>query len=228
MQRNVSGIERVASIAAGAALLAWAARRGTPRRLPTTITALGLLGRGAAGYCPINAATGRGRRRDHARRALAGSRGIRVVESTTIDAPAWTLYDFWRQLENLPQIVPQIDRVDVVDDTRSHWTMRGPAGVTLEWDARIINDIPGEKIAWESLPGSDIASAGSITFTPVGRGRTKVGVLLQYDPPGGKLGAALASIMGRAPAADVREGLRRVKQLIELGSAPGPVAAVER
>ena len=98
--------------------------------------------------------------------------------------------------------------------------MRGPAGVKVSWDARIVNEIPNEKIGWESLPGSDVASAGSVTFRPLRRGGTEIRVVMQYDPPAGKLGASLAWLLGRNPSADVRESLRALKRIIEAGETP--------
>jgi len=228
MQKNVGDIERIASVTAGAALLVLAAHRTTRRRIPTAVTALGLLARGATGYCPVNAATGRGRRRDDPRLALSGNRGVRIAERTTIRATVDELYDFWRKAENLPRIVPHLERVETIDDVRSRWTMRGPGGVPFTWEARLINDIPGEKIAWESLPGADVVSAGSVTFTPVADDRTRVDVVLQYDPPAGKVGAAVARIVGRSPAADVRASLRGLKRWIETGDSRGGLIAVEQ
>jgi uncharacterized membrane protein len=113
-----------------------------------------------------------------------------------------------------------VERVQLLDDGRSHWIVRGPAGVPLEWDAEIINEIDGELIAWRSLPGADVASAGSVRFHSIGRHRTEVVVTLQYDPPGGKTGATLAWLSGQSPASQLRADLRRLKQLMETGEVP--------
>jgi uncharacterized membrane protein len=215
--RNVEGWERALSVLVGAGWLARAAKR---RELLSAAGALGLIARGAAGFCPVNALLGRGRRRDDTRRALAGSHGIGLREVVTIERSADDVFAFWNTPSNLPRFMGNVERVQLLDDGRSHWTVRGPAGVPLEWDAEIINEIDGELIAWRSLPGADVASAGSVRFRPHGRYRTEVTVTLQYDPPGGKAGATLAWLAGKSPASQLRADLRRLKQLLETGEVP--------
>jgi len=216
-QPNVEDWERLLSVAIGAGWLAHAARR---RHLVGAVGALGLIARGAAGFCPVNAAIGRGRRRDDTRRALGGSHGIGVREVVTIECSADDVFAFWNHPDNLPRFMRNVERVQLLDDGRSHWVVRGPAGVTLEWDAEIINEIDGELIAWRSLPGADVASAGSVRFRSRGHHRTEVTVALQYEPPGGKTGATLAWLSGQSPAAQLRADLRRLKQLMETGEVP--------
>jgi uncharacterized membrane protein len=144
-------------------------------------------------------------------------RGIRVEKSVTINATPEQLYAFWRDFENLPQFMEHLERVDVHDSTRSHWVARGPAGLSAEWDAEIINEIPNELIGWRSVEGSTIQNAGSVHFTPARDRGTEVKVVLRYDPPGGVLGAAVAKLFGEEPSMQVREDLRRLKQILEAG-----------
>jgi uncharacterized membrane protein len=219
MHRNVNDWERLISVSAGAGLLA-AAALGLSGRRPMVWTGLGLVARGLGGVCPVNAALGRDRYRDYPELALAGPRGIRVNESIVIDRPAPQLFTFWRDLRNLPHVVSHVERIDVLDDRRSHWVLRGPAGIRVSWDAEILNEVPSELIAWRSLPGSDVASAGSVRFQPTADGAaTEVRVKMQYEPPGGKLGASIAWLAGQGPAALLREDLQRFKQLLENGTA---------
>jgi uncharacterized membrane protein len=217
LSRNVNDWERVASIAAGVALVALAVKKPRWRAMAAS-TGAGLIARGAGGYCPVNHATGRGRRRDDTKEALGGSRGVRLQDGITIRRPAGELYDYWRTLERLSDIMPDLERVERLDDRRSHWVMRGPAGVTLEWDAEIINDIPGELIGWRSLPGADVASAGSVRFRQTGRG-TDVIVTLQYEPPAGKIGAGLAWLAGKGAARRLAANLKRFKDTMEARGA---------
>src|SRR5207248_1701614 len=101
---------------------------------------------------------------------------------------------------------------------RSHWIAKGPAGVRVEWDAEIINEVMDKVIGWRSLPGSEIVSAGSVNFRLVRAGRsTQVTVHLQYAPPAGRAGALFAKLFGREPSQTVREDLRRLKQHLEAG-----------
>src|SRR5262249_31062282 len=177
-----------------------------------SIGALWLIARGASGYCPVNAAVGRARRRDDTRTALGGPRGVGVRESITIEKAAQEGFDFWKDPPNLPLFMGKVKRVQLLEGGRSHWVVRGPAGVPLEWDAELINEIDGELIAWRSLAGADVASAGSVHFRPRAMTRTEVTVTLQYDPPGGKTGAMLAWLIGQSPASQLRADLQRLKQ----------------
>jgi uncharacterized membrane protein len=217
MARNLATWERGMSIGVGGALL-WFAARHEKGRAPAAAAGAGLVARGVSGYCPISAAIGRDA--SDTRSALGGSRGIRVRESVTIVRPVDELYALWRDLSRLPELLPHVERVDVLPDGRSHWVVRGPAGLRLEWDAEIINDIPNELVAWRSIDGADVVSAGSVRFTPARRGGVEVRVNLQYAPPAGKAGMWAATLLGANPARQIREDLRRLKQTLEAGGAP--------
>ena len=155
---------------------------------------------------------------DDTRTALADERGVHVRESIRLEVPLADVYRFWRRLENLPTFMTHLERVTETSDGQSHWVAVGPAGMTVEWDAEIINEIDGKLIAWRSLPGSDIVTAGSVNFDTARGGRgTEVSVHLQYAPPAGKAGALVASLLGREPSQTIREDLRRFKQLLESG-----------
>jgi uncharacterized membrane protein len=210
MRRNVGTLERVASVAAG--LLLVTATRRTRARPVAAVIGTGLLARGVTGYCPVKAAGEHGRARDDTRVALGGPRGVHVNEAVTVRAPCDEVYDFWRTLSNLPQFMSHLARVDVSSDGRSHWVAQGPAGSRVEWDAEIINDKRPELIAWRSLEGAEVASAGSVRFRPAPGGGTEIIVRLQYEPPAGKLGAWVAALFGEEPSQQIRDDLRRLKQ----------------
>jgi len=219
MRKNVDTWERALSIAVGAGLLARGIGGRDERGLSAALGAA-FVARGASGYCPVNAALGRGRARDDTREALGGERGVRVRESVTIARAPQDVYRFWRELTNLPSFMSAIDNVELLGAERSRWTTRRTAGVRWQWDAVIINDLEPELIAWQSLPGSDVASAGSVHFKPLSRGGTEVTVVMQYDAPGGKGAAALAALVGQNPVSSLREDLRRLKGILETGELP--------
>jgi uncharacterized membrane protein len=143
-----------------------------------------------------------------------------VDERIVIARPRSEVYGFWRNLENLPRFMDHLESVSVVDEERSHWVARGPAGTRVEWDAVVHNEIPNELIAWRSLKGSEVDNAGSVHFSPTENGDTEVRVVLRYDPPAGRLGAAVARLLGEDPSRQVAEDLRRLKQVVEAGE-PG-------
>ena len=217
MQRNVNDWERIASLAAASFLLwsAWKRNQRGAARTRTALTAAGLIGRAATGYCPVNAVLGRGRRRDDTRDALRGSRGTFLRERVIVRAPVEKLYSFWRDPANLPSVMPYLESVEPIDATRSHWTVAGPAGTRLEWDAQIINEVPFETIGWQSLPGADVASAGSVHFRELGSGLTEVVVTMQYDPPAGHLGASAAALAGASAGQRVQRALQEFRKAME-------------
>jgi uncharacterized membrane protein len=181
-----------------------------------------LLYRGATGHCPVYQTLGvTSEPRERRTASIPYRQGIRVDQSITVNCSPSEMYEFWRKLENLPHFLDRVLSVTPVDDKRSHWVVKGPTGKQVAWDAEIINDIPDQMIAWRSLPGSDVDTAGSVRFNPAPGGRgTEVTVELQYLPPGGIASALLAKLFGEEPEQQVREDLRRLKQLVEAGEIP--------
>ena len=222
--RNLSEVERWASVAAGAGLAIYGMSR-LKRNNGWLLAGLGglLLRRGITAHCDVYEAVGVNTSADpgDTRAALRGSRGVNVLESITINRPIEDLYRFWRNLENLPQFMSHLESVEKITDTISHWRAKGPADYIVEWDAEIHNEVPNKLIAWRSLEGADVTSAGSVNFDAAAAGRgTRVTVHMQYSPPGGKVGAAVARLFGRDAETEIREDLRRFKQLIEAGEVP--------
>lgn len=222
---NVAGAERWASALGGAALAAFGLKQIKDDRSPAgaLIAAAGgmLIARGATGHCPMYAVAGVNTADDDTRAALGGSRGVNVEEAFTINRPAEELFEIWRRFEELPRFMRHLTSVRRIDDRRTHWVAKAPAGRHVEWDAEIINEIPGELIAWRTLEGADVVSAGSVRFRPApGHRGTEVRVRLQYAPPAGKLGAVVAWLFGQEPSSTIQEDLRRFKSLMEAGEAP--------
>ncbi len=223
---NVADVERWASALGGAALTAYGIKQlrdRTPAGAALAAAGTALIVRGATGHCPMYSAAGinTAEGREDTRAALSGARGVNVEEVVTIGRPAAELYRFWRNFEQLPRFMEYLESVRQIDHRRSHWIAKAPAGRRVEWDAEIINEIPDELIGWRTLDGADVISAGSVRFVgaPGGRG-TQVRVRMQYDPPGGKLGSAIAWMFGKEPSQTVREALRHFKQLMEAGEIP--------
>ena len=144
--------------------------------------------------------------------------GIQVKKSIVINSSPEELYQFWHDFENLPRFMNHLESVRVTGERRSHWVAKAPAGKTVEWDAETTADEPNRLIAWRSLEGSDVDNSGSVRFerTPGGRG-TLVTVELEYDPPGGVIGAGVAKLFGEEPEQQIYDDLRCFKQVIETG-----------
>lgn len=209
-------VDKVAALAAGGLALLMAASRRPAVAAGLAVTSGALLYRGVTGRWPGRASS---QPPYDTRTALGGGRGVHVHESIRLERTVDEAYRFWRQLDNLPRFMSHLYSVtDEPGTTRSHWVAVGPGGLRLEWDAEIINDLPNDTLAWKSLPGADVATAGSVTFKSVRGGRsTQLTVHLQYAPPAGRAGSWVAFAFGAAPQQTVREDLRRLKQLLEAG-----------
>ena len=140
------------------------------------------------------------------------------IRAAMINRPRGELYAFWRNFNNLPLFTENVKDVHVLDDSRSEWTIAGPAGVDIALVSEITEDIPGERIAWRSSDGSDVDHEGWIEFKDNAFGRgTEVRIFISYDPPAGAVGKVVAKVMQREPRIQARRELRRFKQLMETG-----------
>lgn len=150
-------------------------------------------------------------------RAVRVGQRTRIGKAVTIDAEPEQIYAFWRGLQDLPIIFPHLGEVEPLDDLRSRWTAKGPKGTPLRWESRIIDDQPGQLLAW-ATDGGPFESDGVVHFlrAPGGRG-TEVVVEMEYHVVGGGLGRAAALGMGLEPGVELEKGLRRLKQMFEIG-----------
>lgn len=208
--------EDLVALGAGALLLLTGASKRSVLGACLIATSAPLLYRGVTGRWPVFTPND-----GNTRRALAGDRGIHVRESCRLAVPVAEVYRAWRKLEQLPRFLSHLESVSETPDGRSHWVAKGPAGTRVEWDAEIINELDNKLLAWRSLPESDVATAGAVTFDELHDGRgTQVNVDLQYAPPAGKVGAAVAWPFGREPSQTIREDLRHLKHWLEAGEVP--------
>ena len=220
---NVGQAERWASAIGGGALALYGLTRGSLGGIALALVGAALVQRGATGHCNLYDAMGYssaegGGLRNSENVSVPAGRGIKVEKSVTINRPPGELYRFWRNFENLPRFMNHLESVRVTGEGRSHWVAKAPAGRSVEWDAEIYNEKEGEMIAWRTLEGADVDSAGSVHFEQAAGGRgTFVRVVLKYDPPGGKLGALVARLFGESPEQQIVEDLGRFKQLMETG-----------
>jgi len=216
---NVGEVERLASLVAGGALALYGLARRTPGSLVLALFCGGLLYRGATGRCPAYQALGVNTAEKHpASTAVPAGHGLKVSRSIIVLRPASELYRYWRNFENLPRVMRHLETVDVLSPTRSHWVAKGPLGIRFEWEAEVLSEKENELIAWRSLEGSEVDTAGSVHFVPARTGQaTEVKVVLKYNPPAGKVGAALAKLLGDAPEQQIEEDLRTFKWVMEIG-----------
>jgi len=207
---NLGQVERFGSLAAGSLLLWQGSRVKNGSRLPLLAGGTALVVRGVT-------------RRSLVYRLLGINRSgqdsaVRVERTGTIDRSPEELYSYWRDFSNLPGFMHHLESVQVLDNKRSKWIAKAPLDAKVEWEAEIVEDKENEVLAWRSLPGAQVENSGRVTFKPASKERgTEVKIVLDYKPPAGSLGVALARFTGEEPGEQVREDLRHFKMLMESG-----------
>lgn len=210
---NVGDGERWLSIIGGGVLALYGLRRS----LGNLALAIGggvLVYRGVTGHCAVYESLGINTvRRDGA--------GVAVEAVVTVNKPVAEVYRFYRTLENHPRFVTHLESVRTTANRHSHWVAKTPLQGVLEWDAEIVAETENALLSWRSLPGSDVDNTGTVRFRelPGNRG-TEVHVSLEYSPPGGIVGAALAQLFNGITTKQLREDLRHFKQILEAGEQP--------
>jgi uncharacterized membrane protein len=220
---NVGTIERWASLILGGGLLLFGLGR---KRIPAALAGGALLYRGATGYCGLYSVLGIDTSEEkRSSVSVPHGQGVKVERSIVVNRSPEELYQFWRNPENLPQFMSHIASVQALGPNRSRWTMKAVVGRSFDWEAEIVNDKPNELIAWRTLEGADVDHAGSVHFERLTADRgTNVRVIMEYRPPAGQIGVAVAKILGEEPDQILDTDLRRFKQLLEggeVGSARG-------
>lgn len=138
--------------------------------------------------------------------------------SVTIRRDPMDVYNYWRDLAQLPTFMTHLRSVEVREDGTSHWVASAPAGATVSWDAEITEDVPGASLAWRSLPGAAVGNSGRVQFTPAPAEQgTEVRVHLEFTMPGRGVSSLLARLFGEHPSTQVADDLRRFKSVLETG-----------
>ena len=215
---NVGRMERVASAVGGGALVGYAVTNRTKTGIALGLLGAGLLYRGATGQCEAYRSLGINTAKNGSSDDVA--REVHIEKSVTISSTPKELFRIWRNFENLPRFMENLESVTKLDETRSHWVANGPGGKKVGWDAEIYNEKENEMIAWRSLPGSDVTNAGSVHFEEASGHGTYVKVVLNYNPPGGRAASLLAKLIGKEPGQLIEQNLRRLKQLVETCEIP--------
>ena len=182
---NVSTLERIAMVAAGSFLL-YKGLTGKKVSIPKSLVGGTLLFRGISGYCPVY----------DVMESKFSAENVTIQTSVTVNKPVQKVYEFWRNLENLPLFMSHIESVKETNGIQSEWTAQGPQGIgKISWTSEILMDEPGKVLSWHSLPGSSIDNAGKINFRTTENGDTEVDVTLSYRAPFGIAGEAAAKLL---------------------------------
>ncbi len=211
MQTNWTPAIRLLVGALGGGLAAYSLKKRDLLSFPAGIVGAGMIAR---------ATTNKGLKRIIG--VDAGRRAVDIQKTITIQAPVEDVYNFWLNCENFPKFMAHIREVRDLGGGRSHWVAEGPARIPVSWDAEITEKIPGKVLAWKSLPGAAVESAGIIRFDPTPDGGTRIQVRMSYNPPAGAVGHVVASLFGANPKREMDEAFVRLKSLLELGKTRSP------
>ena len=210
---NLGQTERLVSLVGGGLALLAALRRPSIGALPLAMGGGYLLYRGLVRNDPVYEALNIRRSED--------SGHLLVHRAVTVNRPRAEVFAFWRNFENLPRFMQHLQAVEMQADGRSHWVTRAPLGRTVEWDAELVEEQTDELLAWRSLPEADVENEGRVSFRDALDGSgTIVEVTLEYRPPLGAPSIVVARLFGEQPWQQVRDDLRRFKQIMEAGEVP--------
>lgn len=138
-----------------------------------------------------------------------------VTKSVVVKAPISQVFTFWKNFENFPRFMENIESIQVIGQDMTHWKAKGPLGTAIEWNAKTTFIEENKKIAWQTIDGQ-IETHGAVTFEAAGPDQTEVTVGLEYQPPGGVLGEAVAKLFSD-PEDQLEDDLNRFKQVTESG-----------
>jgi uncharacterized membrane protein len=143
----------------------------------------------------------------------------RVESSVVVEAPVSRVYDYWRNLENLPSFMTNVEDVRATGPGMTHWRIKGPLGTKMEFDAQTTQEEENRVLGWNTVDGN-VGTSGQVRFQELGPERTRVEVTLNYaDPPGGKIGEVGAKIVAN-PQVMVDQDLYNFKEIIEGRATP--------
>ena len=217
---NVHEVERAGSVLLGGGLTFLGLKQGSLSGWLLAAIGGSLVYRGVTGRCMVYESLGINTAQGHGpATTIPAQHGVHVEHSVIVQREAEELYDAWRHFKGLPDFMSHLESVEELDERRSRWIAKGPLGTKISWEAEILNERPGELIAWRSVDGSVIDTAGSVRFEPSGAAATQITVNLKYNPPAGKTGAKLSQLLGTDPDQQIVEDLQRFKRIMELERA---------
>jgi uncharacterized membrane protein len=209
---NVGKLERIASILAGT-LLVFKSFKNKSKRFQIPAAAAGgfLIYRGTTGHCDVYKIAGKHKLPDTVK-------NINIRTNVTVNRPRHEVYAFWRKLSNLPLFMEHLKRVEVIDETRSHWEAKIPGEIIkLEWDAEVVKEIEGELLGWNSLPHASIQNAGKVEFRDADENGTEIRVVITYRAPFGDVGEGITSLFNPMFEKMIKKDVKNFKRYIETG-----------
>lgn len=209
LEENISTLERLLIVAAGTFIL-YKSLSGKSKSIAGTMAGTTLLARGISGYCPVYDVAGKG--------GSMKSSNVNIRMQVTINRPVSEVYDFWRNLNNLPKFMKHIESVTEIDKVTSEWKAKGPSGIgNLNWKAQILMDEKDKLLSWHSLPDASIDNAGKVYFKNAGNNSTELDVMISYHAPLGVAGEKAAKLLNPLFEKIVKNDIQNLKNYLETG-----------
>ncbi len=143
-----------------------------------------------------------------------------VQANIEVEAPVQQVYQYWQQLENLPQFMVNVDEVRSTGPDTTHWRVKGPFNTTMEFDAQTTRDEENGSIAWNTVEGQNVQTSGEVRFFQLSDTRTRVDVTMNYwDLPGGRVGEVASRVVAN-PKVMIEQDLRNFKEIMEGVATP--------
>lgn len=213
LKTNWSPTTRLVATAAGSALAVYGARRRDVAGTMMSSVGLGILARALTNFETSRLL------------GLDGGRKVIDIQKTiNIEAPVDRVFTYWSHPENFPEFMSHVLEVRRIGDGLYRWTVGGPAGLRVQWDAGITDLDFNKRLAWKSLPGAVVGQAGVTQFSSNPDGSTRIDVKMSYNPPAGVLGHLVAELFGADPKHEMDDDLMRMKSFIETGVHPHDAA----
>lgn len=205
---NVSTVERILMIAGGSYVL-YKALSGNKKDIMKSTLGGSMLLRGISGYCPIYDAV------DSVQNSPKSHGDINI--KSIINKPVNEVYDFWRNLENLPKFMTHLESVKSIDNKTSEWVAKGPSGIgSLSWKAQIIHEQREKLLSWQSMADSSIENSGRVSFKSLGQS-TEIEVTISYKAPLGTAGELAAKLLNPLFTKLVKTDVENFKSFMEVG-----------
>ena len=212
---NLSQTERIVSAVLGGLLFK---RNLTNFSLPGLLKLVAggaMVRRGVTGHCNVYEALKVNSAQNDQAYPGASENSVPVRAAMTVQMPPFETYQLWRDPANQAWIFGHFAKVESISMDRAHWKLRAP--ISLEWDALIVADSPGEFISWETLPGAGLPNEGTVRFMPTETGGTRLVFEARFDPPAGTLAMSVMKLVGVTPESLLGKALRRFKNMAEMG-----------
>jgi len=141
-----------------------------------------------------------------------------VTKTVIVKRDVNTVFNVWSNFETFPYFMKYVEQVEKTGPRTSHWQVKGPLGVTVDWNAETTRVDHNKRIGWNTKDnGGTITTSGEVVFTELPHDETQITVTMNYSPPAGKLGEAVAQLFSD-PEKRLEEDLRNFKGYMENGS----------